>query len=136
MHLKKVGRNVFPPFVITIITEVTVVSLLFSKVPLDTVFTWRVVGPGGEYTNCEENLAYSFPEEGSYNISVTGVHSVGNFTTQRHLIAEGECWGGGGEEGGRRERIEEKGGEIKNLMQVLQSLDDHTGSCPCRLIDS
>ena len=92
MHLKKVGRNVFPLFVTTI-TEVTIVSLLFLKVPLDTVFTWRVVGPGGEYTNCEDNLTYPFPEEGGYNISVTGVHSVGNFTTQRHLIAEGECWG-------------------------------------------
>ena len=85
-------ENIFPPFVITN-TEATVVSLLFSKVPLDTVFTWCVVGPDGEYTNSEHNLTYPFPEEGVYNISVTGVHSVGNFTTQRHLIAECECWG-------------------------------------------
>lgn len=84
--LLKENRNVFQQFL-------TVVSLLFSKVPLDTVFTWHVLGPGGEYTTYVGNLTYSFPEEGDYNISVTGVHSVGNFTAQLCLIAEGEWWG-------------------------------------------
>ena len=47
---------------------------------------------------------FSFPQQGTYEISVTGNYSAGSFTSMIHVIAEGECgrgegWGGGGGRG-------------------------------------
>jgi len=52
-----------------------------------------VSGPGGvpSYTTHTNALTYSFPQQGSYDISVVGNHSAGAFAAQRHLTAEGEC---------------------------------------------
>ena len=66
---------------------------LHPQIPSDTIFTWHVAGPGGvpSYTTHTNTLTYSFPQQGSYDISVVGNHSAGAFAAQRHLIAEGEC---------------------------------------------
>lgn len=37
-----------------------------------------------------ETLSYSFPQPGSYIVTVTGVHSVGSFTNETHLTAQSE----------------------------------------------
>ena len=48
---------------------------------------------------------FSFPQQGTYEISVTGNYSAGSFASMIRVIAEGECvcvcvgGGGGGEVG-------------------------------------